>query len=201
MGPKLSEDEAYDTVQISRQWTGAVAALSPRPQLRLGMEKMRQMGHFLSQKEGISMRQLRARAAGWRALALVLAAVVCGCGASTDNASDSGPNDSSPNADAGPDGGQAVYILTVTNYLNWCSISREGDAGYLPTAAFLPGTVVPLDASPLPGYVWGYWTGTDGADGGHDLNMDTTVTMDASKQVVACCPQQGGAPTCPVPMP
>ena len=104
-------------------------------------------------------------------------------------------------SDGGLDGGEQVYLLTMRNYLNQCSLSGLGDAGYLPTAAFVAGTVVPLQASPQPGYVWGYWTGTDGADSGDDLRMDTTVTMDANKQVLACCPQQGGAPICPSPMP
>ncbi len=165
----------------------------------------------------MKMRHLPVPSAAWRrfALAGLLSVGTWRCATSTqDPLTDGGssldaglPTDGGSSVDAGMpsdggfDAGQQVYILTIANYLNWCSITGLGDAGYLPTAAFIAGTVVPLEASPLPGYVWGYWTGTDGADGGHDLNMHTTVTMDANKQVDACCPQEGGAPVCPTPMP
>jgi hypothetical protein len=153
----------------------------------------------------MKMRHLPVPSAAWRRFALVglLSLTTWRCTTSTqDPFTDGGSTmDAGMPSDGGFDAGQQVYILTIANYLDWCAITGLGDAGYLPTAAFVAGTVVPLEASPLPGYVWGYWTGTDGADGGHDLNMHTTVTMDANKQVVACCPQEGGAPVCPTPMP
>ena len=46
----------------------------------------------------------------------------------------------------------------------------------MPLAALVVGSVAQLDASPQPGYVWGYWTGTDGDTGSGDHNMATTVT-------------------------
>ncbi len=95
-----------------------------------------------------------------------------------------------------------AVLLTITNYLDWCSITVDGDGGYIPTAAYLVGTVVDLDASPKPGYVWGYWNGTDGDTGSGDPKMATTVTMTASKEVFACCPQSPpAAQICPSPMP
>jgi Divergent InlB B-repeat domain len=105
-------------------------------------------------------------------------------------------------ADAGPDGGNVAAILTISSYQNWCSVTVDGDGGYIPMAAFVVGAVVDLDASPKPGYVWGYWTGTDGDTGSGDRNMATTVTMSVNKEVVACCPQSPpAAQTCPTPMP
>lgn len=123
--------------------------------------------------------------------------LVFGCASTTLTAADGGPT-----ADAGPDGGEVAVILTITNYQNWCNVTVDGDGGYRPMAAFVIGTVVQLDASPQPGYVWGYWTGTAGDTGSGDPNMATTVTMNADKQVVACCPQSPpAAQICPSPTP
>jgi Divergent InlB B-repeat domain len=120
-----------------------------------------------------------------------------GCSSVTLTSTDAGPN-----LDAGPDGGNVAVILTISDYLNWCSVTVNGDGGYIPMAAFVVGSVVQLDASPKPAYVWGYWTGTDGDTGSGDTKMATTVTMDASKEVVACCPQAPPATqTCPRPIP
>ncbi len=116
-----------------------------------------------------------------------------GCASATLTAADGGSN---------PDGGNVAVILTLSNYSDWCSVTVDGDGGYIPMAAFVVGAVVDLDASPKPGYVWGYWTGTDGDTGGGDRNMSTTVTMTTNKEVVACCPQSPpAAQTCPTPMP
>ena len=72
----------------------------------------------------------------------------------------------------------------------------------MPLAALVVGSVAQLDASPQPGYVWGYWTGTDGDTGSGDDNMATTVTMNRNKQVVACCPQSPpAAQICASPIP
>jgi hypothetical protein len=49
--------------------------------------------------------------------------------------------------------------------------------------------VVNLHATPATTFVWGYWTGTDADTGSHDPNMAATVTMNANKTVLACCPR------------
>ena len=110
-------------------------------------------------------------------LAVVLAVLTC-CGSP---AMPSAAGDS-------PDGG--CCVLSIDNYLNWCSITENG-VPFSSSETFDAGTVVNLEAAPLAGFVWGYWTGTDGATGGEDLHMSTTVTMNASKAVLACCPQMG----------
>ncbi len=84
-----------------------------------------------------------------------------------------------------PDAG--CCVLTINDYLNWCSITENG-AAYSPSESFDAGAVVTLDATPMSGFVWGYWTGTDGANGGQDMSMTATVTMNANKNVLACCP-------------
>jgi hypothetical protein len=142
-------------------------------------------------RQRLAMDTRRGPAAGLVSLFLL----VCGCASATLTAVDGGP-------DAGPDGGQVAVILTITNYQSWCAITVDGDGGYMPIAAFVVGSVVQLDAAPQPGYVWGYWTGTAGDTGSGDRNMATTVTMNTSKQVVACCPQSPpAAQICPSPIP
>jgi Divergent InlB B-repeat domain len=139
----------------------------------------------------------QSRALGWGHCVglLLLCLLASGCSSVTLTAVDGGP-------DAGPDGGNLAVILTVSDYLNWCNVTVDGDGGYMPQAAFVLGTVVDLDASPKTGYVWGYWTGTDGDTGSGDPNLATTVTMNVSKEVVACCPQSPpAAQICPTPMP
>jgi hypothetical protein len=59
----------------------------------------------------------------------------------------------------------------------------------------LDGTNNPADGTT---FIWGYWTGTDGATNGNDTSMHTTVTMDADKSVQACCPFTA-SPTTPCP--
>jgi Divergent InlB B-repeat domain len=157
------------------------------------------------QRRGFKMKQLFSLHAGSGRLVLVAlcALLMCRCASTTlTSLTDGGLPDGGSTADAGPDAGEVAVILTIDNYQGWCTVSVEGDAGYRPMAAFVVGTVVQLDASPLPGYVWGYWTGTDGDGGSGDRNMATTVTMNTSKQVVACCPQSPpAAQVCPSPIP
>jgi hypothetical protein len=71
--------------------------------------------------------------------------------------------------------------------MNWCSITENG-VPYSVSESFDAGVVVSLEAAALPGFAWGYWTGTDGANGGQDMNLSATVTMNASKTIFACCP-------------
>ena len=78
-------------------------------------------------------------------------------------------------------------VLSINNYNNWCSLTENG-VPYSASENFSAGTVVSLEAAALPGFAWGYWTGTDGANGGQDMNLSATVTMNASKSVLACCP-------------
>ena len=102
------------------------------------------------------------------------------------------------NGTGGPDGGTGCCVLSIDDYLNWCSITENG-APYVVSESFDAGTVVNLSAAPNQGFVWGYWTGTDGAAGGQDMKMTTTVTMNGNKNVLACCPSasqgcSGGMP-------
>lgn len=114
-----------------------------------------------------------------------------------------GPADSGAPPDAGapdsgtPDGGSAgaTFTLTITNYLDWCGITENG-AAFSTSKSFASGSVVQLQGSPLTGFVWGYWTGTDADTGAHDVSMAATVTMTADKTVLACCPVSAGQ-TCP----
>jgi hypothetical protein len=132
------------------------------------------------------------RAVGWGCCVslFLLCLLASGCSSATLTA-----------VDGGPDGGNVAVILTISDYLNWCNVTVDGDGGYMPMAAFVVGAVVDLDASPKTGYVWGYWTGTDRDTGSGDPNMATTVTMTTSKEVVACCPQSPpAAQICPTPM-
>jgi hypothetical protein len=78
-------------------------------------------------------------------------------------------------------------VLSIDDYLTSCSITENG-VPYSASESFDVGTVVSLEAAALPGFAWGYWTGTDGANGGQDINFSATVTMNASKSVFACCP-------------
>jgi hypothetical protein len=96
----------------------------------------------------------------------------------------------------GPDAPPQTFTLSITNYIDWCTITEEGVA-FSATKAFPAGTVVHLhgDTKDAGLFVWGYWTGTD--PGGHDTMMTTTVTMTTNKSVLACCPVIGQSQTCP----
>ena len=123
-------------------------------------------------------------------------------GSTTDGgglATDGG--DATLDAGLGPDGGQGAALLNIIDYNNGCSITEDGGA-YRLISAFVVGSVVALDATPLPGYAWGYWTGTDFDGGGMDVKLATTVTMNENKLVVACCPTAlPAAQVCPTPIP
>lgn len=93
------------------------------------------------------------------------------------------------------------YTLTITNYLSWCSVAVDGNppsTNGMIILDFPSGAVVPLHGEPASvEFVWGYWTGTDGDVVNNDPNQDTTVTMNADRNVLACCPFSGGGGTCP----
>jgi hypothetical protein len=102
------------------------------------------------------------------------------------------------------DGGSPV--LTVKNYLSWCSVSVNGGAGS--TAATLmqdvDAGVVGLKATPASSsFMLGAWHHTDGDTGAGDpgtvtgtgatATSTTTVTLaGASKCVWICCPFTSG---------
>ena len=78
-------------------------------------------------------------------------------------------------------------VLSIEGYVNWCSITENG-VPYSASESFDAGVVVSLEAAALPGFASGCWTGTDVANGGQDMTLSATVTMNASKSVFACCP-------------
>jgi hypothetical protein len=95
-----------------------------------------------------------------------------------------------PPVDAGCPGCASTQLLFVNDYSDWCVVTVNGaPLNASGSYAFDAGTVVDLDATPIPPFVWAYWLGTDGAtgSGGHDVNMATTVTMNAERDVFACC--------------
>jgi hypothetical protein len=96
-------------------------------------------------------------------------------------------------------------ILTVKNYLSWCSVSVDGGPANTTATQMLPfpkDTVVSLSADKASAvFVFGYWVGTTGdTSPSHDTAMMTTVTMDADKTIQACCPF-ASAPNTPCPAP
>jgi hypothetical protein len=109
-----------------------------------------------------------------------------------------------PIFDAGPtqDAGTGL-VLSVNNFDAWCSVTVNSEPLSLSgTYTFDAGTAVNLDAATTTGFVWDYWLGTDGANagnGGHDPHMATTVTMDANKNVLACC--DNSVEKCPTSLP
>lgn len=85
------------------------------------------------------------------------------------------------------------YVLTIDNYLAWCSVSVNNAAATAnpPPTPFTPGTVVPLFGQPVSAtFIWGYWRFTDVP--GHDINQNTTVTMTSDRTVFVCCPFTNG---------
>ena len=115
---------------------------------------------------------------------LPLALLAAGCGSSSG---------------LGPDAGTTTFTLKISNVLNWCDITDEGTkstATSPPDKSYAAGTVVHLSAGPTSAsFIWGYWTGTDGAAAGaphHDTSPTTTVIMSADKTVTACCPFTNG---------
>jgi hypothetical protein len=149
------------------------------------------------------------------ALTLLSLSLTIGCGSSTSppttgsggsgatgGASATGGSGAAGTTGAAGQGGPVMYTLTVQNYLNWCDVTENGTtypASVPPAMSFASGTVVNLNAAPGSLFVWGYWTGTDGATGtGHDTQMATTITMTSDKTILACCPfPPPASQTCP----
>jgi len=98
-------------------------------------------------------------------------------------------------------GFETIFTLSISNYLDWCTISVDGatSATTIPDTSYREGTVVTLAGAPASAtFVWGYWTGTDGdTTPSHDTSMTTSVTMSSDRSVLACCPINGGSQTCP----
>jgi hypothetical protein len=122
-----------------------------------------------------------------------------GAGSTTGSGTTSGSSGST-----GGSSGGATYTLSVDNYLVWCSVEADGvplvfsRSNEVTSVDFPAGSVVTLSGDALSGFVWGYWTGTDGDTGAFDRNMVTTVTMDGDKSVLACCPfPPPASQTCP----
>jgi hypothetical protein len=119
--------------------------------------------------------------------------LLAACGGSSDGGSSDGGS-----SDGGADAG-STFTLHITNDLKWCNITVDGTTTTAASPAdksYAAGTVVHLSAVPTSGtFIWGYWTGTDGASAtapNHDTNATTTVTMSANKSVTACCPFTNG---------
>jgi hypothetical protein len=97
-----------------------------------------------------------------------------------------------------PGGFEQLFTLSISNYLDWCSISVNNGpaAADDPIVSFEQDRVIALhgDTADANYFVWGFWTGTDA--GNHDANMDATVTMSSDRNVTACCPDIGLS-TCP----
>lgn len=85
------------------------------------------------------------------------------------------------------------YVLTIDNFLAWCSVSVNSAATTPnpPPTPFTPGAVVSLFGQPVSqNFIWGYWSGTDVP--GHDGNQTSTVTMTSDRTVFVCCPFTNG---------
>lgn len=99
------------------------------------------------------------------------------------------------------DGGSGNFTLTINDYLNWCNVSVNGaDAGSSPpTYQFAPDASVALhgDTKDSNVFYWGYWQAPNLADGGKDLNKDVSITMNGDVTILACCPFNNTANSCP----
>lgn len=99
------------------------------------------------------------------------------------------------------DGGSGNFTLTINDYLSWCTVSVNGqDAGNSPgTYQFAPDASVALhgDTANASLFYWGYWQAPTLADGGKDLNKDVTIQMNGNVTVLACCPDNDAALSCP----
>ena len=116
-----------------------------------------------------------------------------GSDATSDAPSDSTTSDAS---DAG-----SLFTLTINDYLSWCNVSVNGaDAGSSPpTYQFAPDASVALhgDTQNAGSFYWGYWQAPNLADGGKDTNKDVNITMNGNVTVLACCPINNTALSCP----
>ena len=96
------------------------------------------------------------------------------------------------------DGLDFMVTLTIDNYLSWCNVevgNLAPSGGATVTLSERLGSTVFVDANPKAGFLWGYWTGTDGdTTAAHDKSQLTTVTMTTDKSVLACCPLPSGQP-------
>ena len=134
------------------------------------------------------------------AFAILALSLAAGCSSSTGTGGSGG----SPGT-GGQDGaadGPVLYTLTVQNYLDWCDVTENGTVYPVsapPVMSFAPGTVVNVNAVAATGFVWGYWTGTDGdTTSAHDTSMTTAVTMTSNRTILACCPfPPPASQTCP----
>jgi hypothetical protein len=100
--------------------------------------------------------------------------LLCHCGSTSGGGT--------PPNDAGPGSG---FVLSIANIKDWCAITVDGAAlNATASYTFDAGTVVPLSAvgSPPGTFTFAFWTDTD-----NNTSASTTVTMDADKNVSACC--------------
>jgi hypothetical protein len=99
------------------------------------------------------------------------------------------------------DGGSGNFTLTINDYLSWCNVSVNGqDAGNSPgTYQFAPDASVALagDTANALSFYWGYWQAPNLADGGKDTNKNVNITMNGNVTVLACCPVNNTALSCP----
>jgi hypothetical protein len=107
-----------------------------------------------------------------------LLVLLCHCGSSSSNNNPPPPNDA----------GSGI-VLTINDFDAWCTLTVS-PAPNATATTYTEGTVVNLHAVGNTGFTFDYWLGTDGANsgnGGKDPSAGTTVTMTASKTVLACC--------------
>lgn len=143
----------------------------------------------------------------------VAAMVMCACGSDSKTKMDApaagdAPHDSKPIdahvADAPLDGPPGTQLLTVKNYLSWCSVAVNGgsaSASAQQQVFVLPGQI-PLAATALTGFKLDahMWHHTDGDTGsgeagsanGSASDATATVTGASAKCVWVCCPFTNG---------
>ena len=103
--------------------------------------------------------------------------------------------------DAASDAGTR-YTLTINDYINWCAVSVNGgqpSTADPQTFQFPPDASVQLhgDTASSQSFYWGYFQSANLADGGKDTNMDVTIQMNGNVNVLACCPLNNTALSCP----
>lgn len=133
---------------------------------------------------------------------LLFVSLLAACGNSTPAKTDSKVDTKPVDTASGP-------MLTVKNYLSWCSVSVAGGTASslaVQTKAITAAGQISLVASPLTGFTLAtdMWHHTDGDTGSGEAgmvsgNMSTatvTVQTTASKCVWVCCPG-GSIEPCP----
>ena len=141
------------------------------------------------------------------------AMVMCACGSDSktkmdapgtrDAAHDAKPIDAKV-ADAPLDGPPGTQLLTVKNYLAWCSVSINGGSASIAAQQqvfVLPGAI-PLEATARAGFKLDahMWHDTDGDAGsgeagsanGSASDATATVSSTTAKCVWVCCPFTNG---------